>query len=76
MTEFGNDKSWTQFLKFSYHNLRLTYYQLNYHFRFGRMRLILMPLHLSEDGDTLVFAANNLKHQVIIFSITGEPIEY
>jgi len=66
MTEFGNDKSWTQFLKLSYyHDLRMI--SQFYHFRFGHLRLILMPLHLFEDGDILVFA-NNLQDQAILYN--------
>ncbi|CAL5191995.1 unnamed protein product [Lathyrus oleraceus] len=60
MTEFGNEKSWTQFLKFSYHSVRMNY-------EFGLPLLKLMPLHLSENGDTVVLA-NNRQDRVILYN--------
>ncbi|KAL5057546.1 hypothetical protein RYX36_029150 [Vicia faba] len=60
MMEFGNEKSWTQFLKFSYHSVRMNY-------EFGLPLLKLMPLHLSENGDTVVLA-NNRQDRVILYN--------
>jgi len=56
MTEFGDKKSWTQFLKFSYHNL-----QMNFHGGFS-------CLHLYENGDTLVFTFN-IHDQAILYNL-------
>lgn len=50
MTEFGNENSWTQFHKVSYHNIHT-----NYEYAGSRL-LILKPLHLSENGETMVLA--------------------
>ncbi|XP_058741596.1 uncharacterized protein LOC131613979 [Vicia villosa] len=60
MKEFGDEKSWTQFLKFSYNGVRMNY-------EFGRPLLKSMPLHLSENGDTVVLA-NNRQHRVILYN--------
>ncbi|GAU18259.1 hypothetical protein TSUD_176010 [Trifolium subterraneum] len=61
MKEFGDDKSWIQFLKFSYNNIRMNY-------KLGHRPIIkLTPLHLSEDGETLVFA-NNLQDRAILYN--------
>ncbi|XP_058761569.1 F-box/kelch-repeat protein At3g06240-like [Vicia villosa] len=49
MTKFGDEKSWSQFLKFSYHNVGVDY-------ELGHPYIKLTPLHLSEDGDTLLLA--------------------
>ncbi|CAI8607046.1 unnamed protein product [Vicia faba] len=47
MEKFGIQESWIQFLKISYHVLRL-YYDFSYN------RLQLLPLFLSKDGDSLI----------------------
>jgi hypothetical protein len=46
MKKFGDDESWTQFLKISYHDLQLDY-------DFKEIRFV--PLFHSKDGDTPVF---------------------
>jgi len=63
MTEFGDDRSWTQFFTFSYHNLRM-----NLNSRVVYSWLTLKPLHLSEDGDTMVFASY-LHNQAILYNL-------
>ncbi|KAL5057548.1 hypothetical protein RYX36_029152 [Vicia faba] len=62
MTEFGNENSWTKLLKLYYHNLGM-----NYKFEHDFLRLRLMPLHVSEDGDVVVFA-NNLQSRAILYN--------
>ncbi|AES77984.2 putative F-box domain-containing protein [Medicago truncatula] len=63
MTEFGDDRSWTQLFTFSYHNLRM-----NLNSRVVYSRLKLKPLHLSEDGDTIVFGSC-LDNQAILYNL-------
>ncbi|AES77989.2 F-box and associated interaction domain protein [Medicago truncatula] len=63
MTEFGDDRSWTKFFTFSYHNL-----QVNLNSRFVYSWLKLKALHLSEDGDTIVFASC-LHNQAILYNL-------
>jgi len=60
MTEFGDEKSWTQFLKFSYNNIPMIYGS-------GRYYLRLTPVYLSENGDTLAFT-NSLQDRAIIYN--------
>ncbi|AES79160.2 F-box associated protein [Medicago truncatula] len=61
MTEFGDDKSWTQFLKFSYNDIPMNY-------DFGRYPdFRLTPLYLSENGDTVVFV-NSVPDRAIIYN--------
>ncbi|CAL5191994.1 unnamed protein product [Lathyrus oleraceus] len=62
MTEFGNDKSWTKLLKLNYRNLRM-----NHKIELDFLALKIMPLHVSEDGDTIVFA-NNLESRAILYN--------
>lgn len=66
MTEFGEDKSWTQFFKFSYDNLKI-----NLKSRLDLSNLI--PLHLSEDGDTMVFV-KDLYGQSIICTLRNNRV--
>lgn len=58
MMKFGDDKSWTQFLKFNNDNVRV-----NCEIRFSH----LIPLHLFENGDTLLFA-NSLQDRAILYN--------
>ncbi|XP_013448748.2 F-box/kelch-repeat protein At3g23880 [Medicago truncatula] len=58
MTKFGDDKSWIPFLKFNHHNLGV-----NYEIRFAE----LIPLHLFENGDTLLFS-NSLQDRAILYN--------
>ncbi|XP_058741536.1 F-box/kelch-repeat protein At3g06240-like [Vicia villosa] len=60
MTKFGDEKSWSQFLKFSYHNVGID-------FELGHPRIKLTPLHLSEDGDTLLLA-NHRQDSAILYN--------
>jgi len=61
LMEFGNENSWTQFLKFRYQDIQL-------YPETGRSVLFrITPLHLSENGDTLVLA-NNQNDRAILFN--------
>ncbi|RHN46121.1 putative F-box domain, galactose oxidase/kelch, beta-propeller, F-box associated interaction [Medicago truncatula] len=61
LMEFGNENSWIQFLRFSYHDVQL------YH-EIGPSTLFrIRPLHLSENGDTLVLA-NNQNDRAILYN--------
>jgi F-box interacting protein len=65
MTEFGDDRSWTQFFTFSYHNLQMN---LNSRVVYSWSWLTLKPLHLSEDGDTMVFVSYQ-DNQAILYNL-------
>jgi len=68
MTEFGDDRSWTQFFTFSYHNLGM-----NLNSRVVYSWLKLKPLHLSEDGDTMVFGSC-LDNQAILYNLRTKRV--
>ncbi|AES79025.1 F-box protein interaction domain protein [Medicago truncatula] len=53
MDEFGVENSWTQFLKISYMNLQINYLPQ------------LIPLCLSEDGDTIIFSINRANQAIL-----------
>jgi hypothetical protein len=59
MMEFGDAKSWTQFLKFSYQSVGMNK-EIG-----GEIYLFLTPLHLSRDGDTLVLAINRERRAIL-----------
>lgn len=65
MEEFRVEESWCQFLKISYENL-----QINYNIR----QFYLVPLHLSEDGDTLILASS-LEGQAILYNKRNNGVE-
>jgi len=65
MEEFGVEESLCQFLKISYENL-----QINYNIR----QFYLVPLHLSEDGDTLILASS-LEDQAILYNMRKNRVE-
>ncbi|XP_004517219.1 F-box/kelch-repeat protein At3g06240-like [Cicer arietinum] len=67
MKEFGVEESWTQFLRVSYENLQIDY-------NFGVQRLYLVPLHLSENGDTLILASD-LEDQTILYNIRENSVK-
>ncbi|XP_058741541.1 F-box/kelch-repeat protein At3g23880-like [Vicia villosa] len=60
MTKFGDEKSWSQFLKFRYHNVGID-------FELGHPHIKLTPFHLSEDGDTLLLA-NHAQDSAILYN--------
>ncbi|XP_058768572.1 F-box/kelch-repeat protein At3g23880-like [Vicia villosa] len=60
MTKFGAEKSWSQFLKFSYHNVGVDY-------ELGHPYIKLTPLYLSKDGDTLLLA-NDPQDSAILYN--------
>ncbi|AES60603.1 putative F-box associated interaction domain-containing protein [Medicago truncatula] len=65
MKEFGVEDSWTQLLKVSYHNLLI-----DYDFSDPRIKFVfqLMPLFLSEDGDTLILESNQESQTIILYN--------
>ncbi|CAK8544163.1 unnamed protein product [Lathyrus sativus] len=64
MMEFGVEESWTQFLKISYESLDIDPYYMG-----RRFYLIpLVPLYLSENGETLILATS-LEDQAILYNI-------
>jgi hypothetical protein len=62
MKEFGVQESWIMFLKISYHSLP-----------FGSP-LVLFPLCLSENGDTLILGCNSGKSQAILYSLRDNTV--
>jgi len=62
MKEFGNENSWTQFHKVSYHNIRTNYKYA------GRRLIKLRPMHLSENGETMVLA-DIIQDQAILYNL-------
>jgi hypothetical protein len=55
MKKFGDGDSWTQFVKISYQNLQVDY---DYSDENTKYCFVLMPLFLSEDGDTLILSCS------------------
>ncbi|GAU13867.1 hypothetical protein TSUD_261940 [Trifolium subterraneum] len=51
MKTFGDEESWTQFLKISFHNLQLN---CDFSHETQKYQFYIRPLFLSKDGDTLV----------------------
>ncbi|GAU42019.1 hypothetical protein TSUD_236860 [Trifolium subterraneum] len=66
MKEFGVQESWIQFLKISYQGLPIVYSVSS--------QLILFPLCLSENGDTLVLAWSRGK-QAILYNLRDDTAE-
>jgi F-box interacting protein len=63
LMEFGNENSWTQFLKIRYRDVQL-YHEIGHSAVFK-----IRPLHLSENGDILVLANNQLQNnQAILYN--------
>lgn len=62
MIEFGDENSWTQFHKVSYHNIPKNYKQG------GSLLIRLIPLHLSENGETMVLA-DMIQNRVILYNL-------
>jgi len=62
MDEFGVENSWTHFLKISYMNLQIDYLPQ------------LIPLCLSEDGDTIIFSINRA-NQAIPYNWKGNRVK-
>jgi len=61
--EFGVQESWVQFLEISYHNIEIYYYNP-----------LLVPLCLSENGDTLVLV-NCFEEHVICYNWRLNKVE-
>jgi len=62
MTEFGNENSWIQFHKVSYDNIHTNY-------KHAGSRLIkLRPLHLSENGETMVLT-DIIQDRAILYNL-------
>lgn len=71
MEKFGVEYSWTQFFKFSYHNLQIDY---DYNDRYIKFCFQLMPLFLSKDGDSLILSST-LESQEIIYNWRDNRME-
>jgi hypothetical protein len=71
MKKFGVKDSWTQFLKISFQNL-----QLKYNFKLPKMRYYfdLVPLLLSENGDTLVLISITGSNE-ILYNLSDNRVE-
>ncbi|XP_058738959.1 F-box/kelch-repeat protein At3g06240-like [Vicia villosa] len=67
MMDFGVEESWTQFLKISYESLNIDHYLRDHIFD-------LIPLYLSENGDSLILA-NSLEGQAILYNIRDNTAE-
>ncbi|XP_058739929.1 F-box/kelch-repeat protein At3g23880-like [Vicia villosa] len=61
MKKFGVQDSWTQFLKISYHNLHIRYHYSDENFN-------IVPLFLSENGETLILNCNQEVSQDILYN--------
>ncbi|RHN45825.1 putative F-box associated domain, type 1 [Medicago truncatula] len=72
MKEFGVEDSWTQFLKISYRRLSIVYQGPSY--MLFRPEFLLLPLCLSENGDTLILASDNDK-QAILYNLRDNKVE-
>jgi len=59
LTEFGDEKSWTQFLKFSHHN-----YPMHNDF-VGNPVSKLKPLYISQNGNILVLKSNLIDGEIV-----------
>jgi len=71
MMKFGVEESWTPFLKISYENL-----QIDYNFSDDEMkyRFPLVPLLLSEDGDTVLLKGSQ-DYQAILYNLRDKRVE-
>ncbi|CAJ2656130.1 unnamed protein product [Trifolium pratense] len=71
MKKFGDQESWTQFLKISFHDL-----QLNYDFsnKMRKYHIYIRPLFLSKDGDTLVLRSHT-EEQAILYNWRDHRVE-
>ncbi|AES80285.2 F-box/kelch-repeat protein At3g23880 [Medicago truncatula] len=71
MKKFGVEDSWTQFLRISYHSLQIDY---DYSFEYTKYKFQLVPLLLSEDGDTLIMKCSQ-EHQAILYNRRCNTVE-
>lgn len=67
MKEFGDENSWTQFLKISYNNLQIDY-------PFNGFNLSLLPLCYSEKNDTLLLT-NQYREGSILYNWKDNTLE-
>ncbi|XP_004514290.1 F-box/kelch-repeat protein At3g06240-like [Cicer arietinum] len=67
MMEFGVEESWTQFLRVGYENFQIDY-------NLGLRKFYLVPLYLSENGDTLLLASC-LEDRAIFYNIRENSVE-
>jgi len=63
MEEFGVEESWIQLLKINYQNLQSMYLDV-YDLRYSQF----LPLHISDNGDTLILA-NKEEEQAILYNL-------
>jgi len=71
MKKFGVEDSWTRFLRISYHSLQIDY---DYSFEYTKYKFQLVPLLLSEDGDTLIMKCSQ-EHQAILYNRRYNTVE-
>ncbi|XP_058766211.1 F-box/kelch-repeat protein At3g23880-like [Vicia villosa] len=64
MKKFGVEESWTQFIKVSYQS-----------FSYDFPKLILFPLCLSPNGETLIFGWNGGDKQAILYNLRDDRAE-
>ncbi|CAK8565808.1 unnamed protein product [Lathyrus sativus] len=69
MMEFGDQESWTQFLKISYDDLQIDYDSRRYNYDY-----MMYPLCLSEDGETIVLA-NSHEEQAFLYNWRDNRVE-
>ncbi|KAI5408899.1 F-box/kelch-repeat protein At3g23880 [Lathyrus oleraceus] len=69
MMEFGDQKSWTQFLKISYDDLQIDYDSIRYNYPY-----MMYPLCLSEDGETIILA-NSHEEQAFLYNWRDNRVE-
>jgi len=72
MKKFGVEDSWTQFLRISYHNLQIDY---DYSFETTKCHFQLVPVLLSEDGDTLILKSILEDFQAILYNWRSNTVE-
>jgi F-box interacting protein len=60
MKKFGDEESWIQFLKISFHDLQLDFSEDT-----PKTCFYIVPLFLSKDGDTLVLHCNGKKQSIL-----------
>ncbi|XP_058739930.1 F-box/kelch-repeat protein At3g23880-like [Vicia villosa] len=72
MKIFGVQDSWFQFLKISYHNLQIDY---NYSDNGYKYVFDIVPLFLSENGDTVILHCSQEVSQDIIYNWRNSRVE-
>jgi hypothetical protein len=71
MKKFGDEESWTQFFKISFHDLQL---DCDFSDNMLKYSFHIMPLFLSKDGDTLVLSFIG-ESQAILYNWRDRRVE-